>query len=63
MNEPLSSSPAPATKAYVNVSPASGSVVESVPTAVPIGSFSLTLDFDKAMSVGGRLATRVNENT
>ncbi len=34
------------------MSPASGSVVVSVPTAVPAGSFSGTLEFDSDTSVG-----------
>ena len=40
---------------YLNVSPASGSVVESVPTTVPIGRFSAMTAVVNAMSVGARL--------
>jgi hypothetical protein len=45
----------PATSEYVAVSPASGSVVLSVPTVVPTAEFSATELFDSVMSVGARL--------
>ena len=41
------------------LSPASGSVVVSVPTAVPTGSFSATVSLDRSMSVGGWLYSSV----
>ena len=44
------------TMVYVNVSPASGSVVERLPMTVPIGRFSATRALDTAMSVGARPA-------
>ena len=51
-NDALSPEPAPATRLYVNVSPASGSVVDKAPIAVPTGEFSAMVLLDKAMSVG-----------
>jgi hypothetical protein len=44
----------------VCVSPASGSVADSVPTVVPAGWFSATLEFESAMSVGGLLPPTTN---
>ena len=52
VNEPLSTEPVPATRLKLALSPASGSVADSVPTVVPDGWFSATLDFESAMSVG-----------
>ena len=39
-NDALSAEPEPLTFAYVNVSPASGSVVAKVPIGVPMAEFS-----------------------
>ena len=50
---PLSVAPVPLTSVYVCVSPVSASVVENVPTTVPIVSFSATLETDNAKTVGG----------
>jgi len=41
----------------VNVSPASASVVESVPTTVPTGLFSATVSPDRVMLVGAELGS------
>jgi hypothetical protein len=46
----------PETRAYVNVSPASGSVGESTPAGEPIGAFSATLAGVNTRSVGDSLA-------
>jgi hypothetical protein len=43
------------TSVNVNVSPVSGSVADNVPTVVPAGWFSATLEFERAMSVGAWL--------
>ena len=56
-NAPLSALPAPATSVYVNVSPASTSVVESAPTVVPAAEFSATVAKPSAMSVGASFSS------
>ena len=55
VNDALSSLPRPATSAKLCGSPASGSVADSVPTAVPAGWFSATLSLERPMPVGARL--------
>ena len=55
-NDALSIEPGPSTSEYVNVSPTSGSVVESAPTTAPTDTFSAMMALDTAMSAGARLA-------
>ena len=45
-------SPTPLTNVYVNVFPASGSVVDNVPTVVPVATFSSIDELDNDMFVG-----------
>ena len=55
MNDVLSASPSPETIVQLPVSPASGSLVESVPTSVPAGWFSVTAVCESVRSVGAAL--------
>jgi hypothetical protein len=56
----LSVEPVPATREYVKVLPASGSVVESVPMAVPTALFS-AMDVDESVISVGASLTSVTE--
>ena len=56
VKDALSSLPRPAASAKLCGSPLSGSVADSVPTAVPAGWFSATVSLERPMPVGARLA-------
>ena len=55
LNAALSMNPAPATKVYVNVLPASESVVLSVPITVLAATFSVTVVALNAIAIGASL--------